>query len=203
MKLKMVLFSLAVGLGLFAPSLNALGQSQRLQIDLIQATLNGRPLLSMTVDGISDLLGRPTAVKDNRLIAELTGPQIYYHDAGVSFWFKPKTKDPTERLSMMAIYFSRAWDEKTKKFFEQFRGQITKNIDANWRADKTLSEFAPYNPMVETAEELDRQLRQTNIRGVPLHHLVRLNMNGIHCEPHARPCYEVSGTRQHRQQLKR
>jgi hypothetical protein len=168
---------------------SALAQTSQIQVDLLLATLNGRPVFSMKIDDISALLGRPTAVEHNRSFAELLGPQIHYHDDGLSFWMNGTKYDPEGRLAMMRVYFSKTWSADTKRYFQQFRGKITKDLNGDWRADKTIAEFAEFNPTVTTPEELERQNKELERRLKSLNvpapintapkYLVRINLNGF------------------------
>lgn len=161
----------------------AAGQGRtNLKVDLIQASINGRSVLKMGVDDVTSLLGRPTAVKDNRIIADVIGPNIYYHDVGLSFSFKGNKSDTAGKILTMVVYFSRAWDQESKQFFAQFSGDIPQKLNANWTAQKTAAEFAAYNPIVLTPEEVERQWKEAGLGfnpRVPSYHLVRLKLDGF------------------------
>ena len=134
----------------------AIAQGQNIKVDIIQASLSSRPIFAMSVDDIADLLGRPTAVKDNRISADLMGPNIEYHDAGLSLSFKGNKSDSPGKIGTLVLYFSRAWDAKSSKFFEPFKGETPQNLNANWNAQKTLAEFSQYNPTIRTPEEFEQ-----------------------------------------------
>lgn len=123
-------------------------QVPKVEIDLTRATLNGAPLFEYSVDEITTLLGRPSAVESDRFSL---GAQVYYHRLGLELWFHPKSQDPQERVWMAVVYLSRTWDSPRKEFFQPFWGQLTPAVTANWKARQTLEALAAFSPVERPA----------------------------------------------------
>lgn len=135
-------------------------EAQVIKVDLIQATLNGRAVVPMTVDDVTSVLGRPTQIEDNRVVADVMGPQLHYHNSGMTFWFNGRKSDRPGQLWFWKIYFNKTRPPKATKYFEPFNGQITKNMNGNWTVQKTMSEFAAYNPKMQTPEEMEQAAKK-------------------------------------------
>ena len=97
---------------------------------------------------------------------------------GLSFRFDGKKIESDQKLFMMTIYLSRAWDAKARKFFETFRGRITKNLSGNWKLDRTTDEFKEFTQKVRTPEELERQLKDLRVYrpGSTLNYMVSVTL---------------------------
>lgn len=127
----------------------------RVSIDVTQGTFNGSPFYELTIDRLTDMLGRPSAV-DTRLV-DITGTMVYYHALGLSFWFQAKRDDPQQRCWLMDIHLSRTWDAERSEFFTPFPGSLTPPATANWKARTTLAEVAAMSPIERTPEAQEAQ----------------------------------------------
>lgn len=56
-----------------------------LSLDLYKLTLNGLSIKELTVEKVTNLLGRPTIVESNELLSEILGPRLIYHKIGLEF----------------------------------------------------------------------------------------------------------------------
>jgi hypothetical protein len=144
------------------------------KIDLRAGTLNGKAIPEWTLDQVTDVLLRPTAVTPG--YAGITGVQTHYHTRGLSFWFKPKEKDPSQKLSILSIYLSRSWDKESMMWYEIYKGGLIPIVDANWKLPQVLKEFATYNLTVKTVEESRIELEKFGV-GVPQTDFVNFNVN--------------------------
>ena len=127
----------------------ATGLSQGcLNLNLYDFTLNGIPLKELTVDKVTDILGRPSAINTNDVLISLglddIGVQVYYFDLGIEFGFKPVKKDPQKRLSDMYVRLSKEWDDYYLKWYQPFSGTITPNLNANMKAGNVVQLFTNY-----------------------------------------------------------
>jgi hypothetical protein len=143
-------------------------------IELLNGMLNGRPALSWTLNEVTDLLGRPSAVENP--VARVVGARLHYHEAGVSFWFEAPQKDPQQAVFVLSIYLSKTWDARNRNHFQPFRGTLVPAVDANWKADHILKELAPFNPKVETVEEQRQKWQASGVRAplTDLQELIRV-----------------------------
>ena len=84
-------------------------------IDLNKFTFNGLNIQDLNIEVVTNILGRPTATNNNPIAPELvkiTGAQIYYHDKGLMFWFKPESQDPQKRIFFIDVYIVKTWDKE-------------------------------------------------------------------------------------------
>jgi hypothetical protein len=179
---------IAVALTLLAVAVGwAQAQTTPPSIDVFAGTLNERPLRGLTVDAVTDLFGRPTAVQ--RGIEGLTGAQVHYHETGLSFWFHPAKTDPREGLFLMSVYLSRSWDKKFALHYKPFSGQLSPAVDGNWKADRLMREFADHNPVVDSAEAQQRSLdsMRLGIRLPPSQDAIRVKRDGRTASFHLDP----------------
>jgi len=147
-------------------------------IELLNGLLNSRPAFSWTLNDVTDLLGRPSAVENP--VAGIVGARLHYHEAGVSFWFEAPQKDPQQKVFVLSIYLSKTWDARNRNHFQPFRGTLVPTVDANWKADHILKELAPFNPKVETVEEQRQKAQASGLRTpLPdLQELIRVQRDG-------------------------
>ena len=90
-------------------------------IDLLAGTIDGRKFSIFTVDELTDILGRPSAVQHSPLGTD--SPWVHYHDVGLSFWFSSREKG--ERIIVVDIHLSKSWDKTFMKHYQAFTGQLT------------------------------------------------------------------------------
>ena len=63
--------------------------SEQLTVDVFNATINNTAVFSLSLDKLTDMLGRPSGI-DDYSASEIVGPEIQYHHYGLSFWFNNK-----------------------------------------------------------------------------------------------------------------
>ena len=95
-------------------------------LNLVNLTLNDSVLLKeLNIERITDILGRPSAVKRQpEFLAEILGSRIYYHDLGLELWFQPKSKDSQERVFSIIVYLVKTWDKDYSLFYLPFSGAL-------------------------------------------------------------------------------
>lgn len=124
-----------------------------LSFDLYKLTLNGLNMQDLTVDKVTDILGRPSASESNQMIADALGPKVLYHNKGVTFWFKSKQKDPLQKVFLITLYLVRTWDKDYNDFYMPFSGHITPNITPNQKESSISQLFKNYDVTIQSAEE--------------------------------------------------
>jgi hypothetical protein len=148
-----------------------------LLLDIPGGRLNGQPFVSWTLDDITNLLGRPSAVKDP--VMDIVGAQLLYHQHGVMFWFQPPKKDPRQHLWLVSTSVVRTWDRDFSKYFEAFQG-FSPAVSGDWKAERILREFATLNPTVETVESRQQEWNKLGVRGLQAGRgeVIRLRLKG-------------------------
>jgi hypothetical protein len=159
-----------VALGVEAQSARTVG------IDVLAGTLDARPLSEFTIDQLTNLLGPPSAVQGG--VGGITGPQVHYHDAGLSFWFEQPSKG--ERITAVTIYLSKSWDKGSQKHYQQFAGELMPAVDENWKEEKIVQLLAEHSPEVKSGEQQRREAAAAGIpfAGLEFQDVVRLRLGG-------------------------
>ena len=134
--------------------------SSQLQLNAHDLTINNKLLIGLNTDKLTDLLGRPTAIKKNELLAEILGPEIYYHSKGLKFHFNAKSKDPEQKVWMIQIYFVKSWDKDHLEFFLPYSGKFTPEVNANMKVKDLLLLLEEFKPSLETAEERRKEAKE-------------------------------------------
>ena len=122
-------------------------------LDLIRATINDRPIAELTVDSVTDMLGRPTAVKQPETLAGVgekaadSGVILVYAELGLRFRFHHEQQDSKQGIANMVIYLSRKEDSETRTECSPFHGAITSGVTADWKAKRVMEDFAWYKPV--------------------------------------------------------
>lgn len=111
--------------------------AQDLEIDLVNATINGGAVCELTIDEATDILGRPSAVKPP--VIEALGDEIFYHNLGLHLQFNSATIDPEKRLLFINIYFAETYDEDRAELYQAYLGSLIPAVDANFKVEKTQS----------------------------------------------------------------
>lgn len=113
-------------------------------LDLYKLTLNDSILCNLTIDQLTNMLGRPSAIaKSNRWDVN-SGPDVFYHNKGLKFWFWDKKSDKRQRLLGITVHLTKIWDENYNEFFYPFLGKVFPNLDANMKYSAILPLFKNY-----------------------------------------------------------
>lgn len=113
-------------------------------IDLYKLTLNDSILCNLTIDQLTNMLGRPSAVaKSNRWNVN-SGPEVFYHNKGLEFGFWDKKSDKRQRLLYITVHLTKIWDENYNEFYYPFPGKVFPNLDANMKYLTILPLFNNY-----------------------------------------------------------
>jgi hypothetical protein len=139
----------------------ALAQVPALAIDLGAGTINGRYLIDLDIEQVTDFLGRPSASESG--LEDITGPRLHYHEAGLSFWFEPKKKDPKQGVALVTVYFSKTWDKDTRHHFQAFAGALTPAVSASWKEPRVAEAIKDQAPTTTSAEQMKRTFEKAGL----------------------------------------
>lgn len=134
--------------------------AQKLNINLKEATINGHKLGSYTIDSITDLLGRPTAI-GSEYIASIIGQSITYHNLGLQFRFYEKSTDPEQHLHTVYITFIKYWDELYNDFFNPYSEILIPNLNADTKASDIQEIFGNDSLFITTPEEAEKKYNKS------------------------------------------
>ncbi len=126
--------------------------TSEINLDLYKLTLNKIPVKELTIQDVKDLFGDPT-VNEHTWMADITGPQLFFHSYGLIFWFNPKNTDPNQKLISMTIYLFETWDERNGDIFLAFPGKITPELTSDYKVDDITPLFKNYNITIQSAED--------------------------------------------------
>lgn len=126
--------------------------SSNIKLDLNKLTLNKKPIKELTIEEAKDLFGDPS-VSEHTWMADITGPQLFFHPYGLIFWFNPKNKDPNQKLISMTIYLIDTWDEQNEDIFLAFPGEITPELTSDYKVDDITPLFKNFNITIQSAQE--------------------------------------------------
>jgi hypothetical protein len=120
---------------------------------LLAGTIDGRTFSALTLDQVTDLLGRPSVVQ--RSPAASFGPSVHYHEAGIRFSFSPRSEG--ERVLIVSVHLSKSRDKFSEKYYQPFVGQLTPAIDGNWKEERIMQLLAEHHPKMKSAEERQQE----------------------------------------------
>ena len=127
-------------------------KGSQIKLDLNKFALNKIPLKEITIEEVKNLFGEPT-VYEHTWLADIAGPQLYFHGYGLIFWFNPKNKDPNQKLISLTIYLIDTWDEKNEDIFLAFPGKISPELTSDYKADDITPLFKNCNITFQSAHE--------------------------------------------------
>lgn len=139
------------------PSFSSTCLSQpTLNIDLDKLFINELSIVNMTLDQVTDLLGRPTFTYTyNR-----EEPDLFYHNLGLETSFI--TKSGQKIVSSITLYLIKTWDEEYSEFYLPFKGNIIPGLSSNQKLNDLPPLFPNYSIKIETAKgRYDKFLRET------------------------------------------
>jgi len=129
----------------------------KLEFDLIEAKFCGRNLFDLSLDQITDVLGRPTLISDPgarkvKLAGAIDdwvpyGATADFDQAGLHFEFAHSDNDKNQRCISATIYLAKTWRSNHQAFFTPFPGKLSpKQVDGGWKSKRVLEEFAEFKP---------------------------------------------------------
>jgi hypothetical protein len=113
--------------------------TKAMDIDLFNAQFNGRYIDEITLDDITNWLGRPSAILTNKL--ESYGVEIFYHKHGLGFNVQRQTNDSQQHCRGIHIYLAKAFDSRFSEYFLPYHGTISNNLNGSWKVPQVKLEF--------------------------------------------------------------
>lgn len=138
--------------------------------NLFELTLNDSLLKELNIEELTDHLGRPSLINKNELISEYAGPRVYYHNFGLDIWFRPKNKDPQQRIDFITIYLIKKWDDVNKQFFNPFPGSFIPNLNSELKFNDIINIFSDYEIEIFMAEKRRKQLEDSSLNSDDIEH---------------------------------
>ncbi|PYJ71101.1 MAG: hypothetical protein DME76_03310 [Verrucomicrobia bacterium] len=102
-------------------------------------------MAELTLDKVTDLFGKPTAVTDP---TPETGPILVYANQGLVFRFKRSilADSQTQRLASIIVYLTAQEDSETHVSCSGYRGTFAQGITSDWKAPMVMQSFGQYTP---------------------------------------------------------
>ena len=129
-------------------------------IELFDGRFDDAYVKTLTIDKITDKLGRPSSVEDG--IQGITGPTLKYHPIGLQFSF-----DTSGHFYAALIYLSQSWDAKSVKHFEPFAGNLSPDVSGNTKGESIMASFSTLTPLYKSAEQRLKEWEAEKIRMRP------------------------------------
>lgn len=135
--------------------------AQQLSVSLNSSTVDGKQVCGLSLDELTDLMGRPTAV--DKQFEAIIGTTIIYHDKGLEFMVAPKDQNDIRPVRTMRVHFSKKWDERSNEYAQPFSGVLQEGFTAEWKAEKVENYYASAvenggaKIQIETPEEQKEQ----------------------------------------------
>jgi hypothetical protein len=115
-----------------------------IKLDFLAGTLNGKKLNDLTIDSVTDMLGRPTKAETiPATVATSDGNRrLVYSEQGLEFF----AQSGTERITAIHVFLT----PKTEDFspiglgianYSAFSGELPRNLSGNWKFGKFLEAF--------------------------------------------------------------
>jgi hypothetical protein len=136
------------------------GQNQAvapINIDLFNPQLNEKRITEISLNNITDWLGRPSAIRSNE--DKAFGVDIYHHDRGLVFNVMYQEEDKQQHCQYVSVYLSKVWDVKFSRFFLPYDGIISKNLDGSWKVSQLKAEFDDFQMADYQNDERMKQIQ--------------------------------------------
>jgi hypothetical protein len=123
-------------------------KSSAADIDLVAATLYGNPLFHLSLDQLTDLLGRPASIRppNTPLSGEKKiGTMLAYFDKGLLFGCEHPDVDARQTVKAVQVYLARTRPTAGTPF-AAFGGKLSFGLTAEWKAPRVMEAFAEFKP---------------------------------------------------------
>jgi hypothetical protein len=120
-------------------------------IDLVKAKINDVYIFDLTVETVTDLLGKPESITPSEQAGSTKfGIWLSYYKAGLLFTFRHSEIEKEQYCSSVTIYLVRT-DERgrgiIRGIFDAYPGKILRDVNRNWTARNVMQTFADCNPI--------------------------------------------------------
>jgi hypothetical protein len=134
-------------LAVFALSLTTSSTEKPNNINLYKGTVNGNVFHELTLDKVTDIFGRPS---QHILEEQSEYESILYSEFGLLFNFDKSSK----KCSRLIIFISEKISDKSFGLhtrvlsnYKKYNGNISKDIDENWKLKNIFEQFKDNNPV--------------------------------------------------------
>ncbi len=154
-------------------------------IDFVAATFHGKPLFDLSLDQLTDILGRPASIRppNTPLSGEKKkGAMLAYFDKGLLFGCEHPDIDANQTVKAVQVYLARTRPSSGTPF-AAFAGTLSYGLSGDWKVPRVLETLAQYKPkdmydpekaktikaLQETARQMDELTRKAGgtVRGSP------------------------------------
>lgn len=126
---------------LLLPILTVYPQAEN-TFDFLNGRIFGMIIDQITIDSITDTLGRPTKVID---ATENVGVQLCYPDKGLWILFKTPEKDPEQHCHQVRVYLIEKYKKDDDLTYKPFEGKIIPNVSSDTKTKHIIEGFSEYN----------------------------------------------------------
>jgi hypothetical protein len=108
-------------------------RAAEMNVDILAGTFNGQSLCDLSVEKVSDMLGRPADIRAPR-----AGTNAYYYDRGLMFFFSK------ESVVGLTVYLAGLKSSETEGTFKPYAGKFNHDATGNVKLDKFLELFPEF-----------------------------------------------------------
>jgi hypothetical protein len=112
----------------------ATARAAEMSVDIVAGTFNAQSLCDLTVEKVSEILGRPADVRARR-----AGTDVYFYNQGLMFFFSK------ESVVGLTVYFTGQKSSGTEGTFSAYAGKFNQGITGPWKLDKFLELFPEFS----------------------------------------------------------
>ncbi|MBE2180081.1 MAG: DUF4339 domain-containing protein [Chthoniobacterales bacterium] len=119
-------------------------------LDLIDAKFRDTDIFDLTLDQVTDILGRPATVISPAVArsgsSNPQGAYLTYPGLGLSFLFSHPEVDSEQHCKTFIVRFSSGTDDVTKEHVEPYHGTVSFGISSQWKTPKLMETLAQFDP---------------------------------------------------------
>jgi hypothetical protein len=143
---------------LFSPFFFSEAQAQ--EINVTELKLNDSPVCGMTVNALTDDLGRPSEVDDT--LVDVSGPEMIFERQGLAFGLssgKATPKSTVQTVTINLVSRPDASDVKT-----EYSGTFVDSINTDWKFEATATHYQSqgFDVEVKTPEKRSRAAQESD-----------------------------------------
>ena len=132
-----------------------------IDIDFLVGKLNGKDLSSLTIDSVTDMLGRPS--QSNLIDGQA---QLVYESDGIKFYFE---KNSTQISSLDIYLVAKNVDHQDRgeeiANYSAFHGKLPNGMNGEWKVEQLLKSFKKEGAIDTTDHERLKTLSELGMKG--------------------------------------
>ena len=149
-KIKFFVFILLLSVSIFCQKKTA-DKKTLDDMDIINFTFKGCPISELSIDKLTDLLGRPDLTSEDN-VGKIKKVTLNYYSLGISLKFINTEENPLLKCLGFNIYLIEYLNDEAK-MFSPFKGKISRDITANWKKKDLLKNFEDLHDVLYENEE--------------------------------------------------